>query len=624
MMRFSLAFAVLFVAVAAVSAGVYPVKTGGGKGASKHSKGGGHDNAEDDRFHMQSADGQYVFGHTTGTQGRAEIRNKDGTVTGYYSYVGDNGKVVYVNYVADQKGYRVLSNTGVPSASVTIEGDAGTKGPRAEKDFLQVFTDFTKRIKDKVVKQAGQETVDLGDGQHQIDVIDPASVYPTKEIKSISNKETDQFPDWNRVKIPSTQKPTVSIDGIEITEGQQQQGTVDPNLDNVTTQKIKGYDNDIQGSNNYDWDGAVITTETAMKNIPSYPNQPQVPTKGDRKEEYADTTTVHEVYVQEITTEIGNSKVITESPVFTNDAENNSPISKPAESIVVNDAQTTISYYDVSGKPAEGRMINREDIQLTTMGGVRQFEESSTVAAEISESVTTNNQIVQEIQEKIKTPLETDVVLTTGKPLDKESSDNVPVVTENPSDRIDLKIADAEFTTITTAVDEKMTVNTRVNTASPAEYEPKTTTFQPDVKTSDMETTTTGIQYVTEANRDDGFDFKTLEQSDVIGTTSIPNRGQSEAQEVQDIAWPEIPAVPAVPQVLVPLNPYPENSGVKNAVVKSHSANSRLVRNFNLNVDDAKSSTVNSLEEIKTTMPTNVSMDEDHSTMFYSKYFIIG
>jgi hypothetical protein len=68
-------FAVLFVAVAAVSAGVYPVKTGGGKGASKHSKGGGHDNAEDDRFHMQSADGQYVFGHTTGTQVRKDTEN---------------------------------------------------------------------------------------------------------------------------------------------------------------------------------------------------------------------------------------------------------------------------------------------------------------------------------------------------------------------------------------------------------------------------------------------------------------------------------------------------------------------------------------------------------------------
>lgn len=75
------------------------------------------------------------------------MRDKDGTVTGYYSYVGGNGKVVYVNYVADKKGYRVLSNTGVPSASVTIEGEAETKGPHAEKDFLKVFSDFTKRIK---------------------------------------------------------------------------------------------------------------------------------------------------------------------------------------------------------------------------------------------------------------------------------------------------------------------------------------------------------------------------------------------------------------------------------------------------------------------------------------------
>lgn len=68
--------AVLIVAVAAVSAGVYPVKTGGGKGTSGHSKGGAHENAaEDDRFHMQSDDGQYVFGHTTGTQVRKEIDN---------------------------------------------------------------------------------------------------------------------------------------------------------------------------------------------------------------------------------------------------------------------------------------------------------------------------------------------------------------------------------------------------------------------------------------------------------------------------------------------------------------------------------------------------------------------
>lgn len=70
---FPLQLAVLVVTVAAVSAGLYPVKTGSGKGTSSHSKGGNHKNAEDDRFHMQSADGQYVFGHTSGTQVRKKI-----------------------------------------------------------------------------------------------------------------------------------------------------------------------------------------------------------------------------------------------------------------------------------------------------------------------------------------------------------------------------------------------------------------------------------------------------------------------------------------------------------------------------------------------------------------------
>lgn len=64
-----------------MSAGVYPVKTGSGKSASKHSKGGGHDKAEDDRFHMQSADGQYVFGHTSGTQVRMDIDNHSRTAS---------------------------------------------------------------------------------------------------------------------------------------------------------------------------------------------------------------------------------------------------------------------------------------------------------------------------------------------------------------------------------------------------------------------------------------------------------------------------------------------------------------------------------------------------------------
>lgn len=79
------------------------------------------------------------------------MRGKDGTVTGYYSYAGGDGRVVYVNYVADKDGYRVLSNTGVPSASVAVEGGPveKTAGPSAaaDRDFQQVFSDFAKRIK---------------------------------------------------------------------------------------------------------------------------------------------------------------------------------------------------------------------------------------------------------------------------------------------------------------------------------------------------------------------------------------------------------------------------------------------------------------------------------------------
>lgn len=58
------------VTVVAVHAGVYPVKAGN-KGAG-HTKGesneSGQQGSKDDRFHMQSSDGQYVFGHTTGNQ----------------------------------------------------------------------------------------------------------------------------------------------------------------------------------------------------------------------------------------------------------------------------------------------------------------------------------------------------------------------------------------------------------------------------------------------------------------------------------------------------------------------------------------------------------------------------
>lgn len=81
-------------------------------------------------------------------QGRAELRTKDGTVTGYYSYISGNGQLVYVNYVADKDGYRVLSNAGVPSASVTVVANGVERKPSgSENDFQKIFSDFTKRIK---------------------------------------------------------------------------------------------------------------------------------------------------------------------------------------------------------------------------------------------------------------------------------------------------------------------------------------------------------------------------------------------------------------------------------------------------------------------------------------------
>lgn len=54
--------------MAAVSAGVYPAKTGGKGAAHAKDKGGDEPPRQDNSFHLQSPDGQYVFGHTTGNQ----------------------------------------------------------------------------------------------------------------------------------------------------------------------------------------------------------------------------------------------------------------------------------------------------------------------------------------------------------------------------------------------------------------------------------------------------------------------------------------------------------------------------------------------------------------------------
>lgn len=56
--------------------------------------------------------GTYAFGYdiddpsTRNKQFKDEERKSDGTVTGKYGWVGDNGLVYIVSYVADQFGYR--------------------------------------------------------------------------------------------------------------------------------------------------------------------------------------------------------------------------------------------------------------------------------------------------------------------------------------------------------------------------------------------------------------------------------------------------------------------------------------------------------------------------------------
>jgi len=75
------------------------------------------------------------------------MRDSDGTVTGYYSYADRDGRVVRVDYVADKGGYRVVSNSGVQSASVTVQADGGGAPAAAGSDFRKLYTDMTHRIK---------------------------------------------------------------------------------------------------------------------------------------------------------------------------------------------------------------------------------------------------------------------------------------------------------------------------------------------------------------------------------------------------------------------------------------------------------------------------------------------
>ncbi|XP_050053236.1 uncharacterized protein LOC114129516 isoform X3 [Aphis gossypii] len=615
MMRLSSAIVVLMIVAAASSAGIYPATTGSKGAALGRTKSGTNRDTSGDSFHVQSPDGQYVFGHANGEQGRAEMRDSDGTVTGYYSYADGDGRVVRVDYVADKGGYRVLSNTGVPSASVTVETEDGG-APAAVSDFRKMYSDLTRRIKSKVV-QRGQKVVDSNGGGQRPVVIDPIP-YPTEETKHSNNEEKPNFPDWNQVKMSTTQNPK---DGIEHNEGQQQhQETVDPNWDsvkittykpnvNMNTYTIKGNDNDNDNKFIDDLKNEnVITTE--MPSVPFVPIQPQVPSRGDRKGGYSDTV-FNEDNAKEITTEISNSRIGGESTAI-DDTQNNSPVTKPIS--IVNNIQTTVSYNDRPAQSTE-RSDGSLDFQ-TTISGVKQFDEYST-ASVISESATEHYQTIKENEDKIKIPSETDVLVTV-KPLQEnnESFENVPTTVET-SRQTDVQVTEnsrfsVDYTTIETAVKGKSssiptlrplyeseitssqttgvpsiadytTIETvsgqpaLVSTLRPL-YESEVTTSQTRGRVGDTETATAtdaaGIQYVTEQNNnnEDRPEFRTLEPTESIGTTIRPDFENSQ-QAQEEIVWPEIPQEP-VPQVLLPLDPYPaEDPQTKRAGVKTNRPN---------------------------------------------------
>ncbi|XP_016658199.1 uncharacterized protein LOC107883167 isoform X1 [Acyrthosiphon pisum] len=616
MMHLSSAIAVLMIVVAAASAGLYPATMGNKGAAVGRTKSTANRDTSGDSYHMQSSDGQYVFGHTNGEQGRAEMRDSDGTVTGYYSYADRDGRVVRVDYVADKGGYRVISNAGVQSASVTVQADGGGAAPAAQSDFRKLYTDMTRRIKSTVV-QRGQKVVDpIGEGQQPV-VVDPIP-YPTEETKHSNPEEKINFPDWSQVKISTTQKPT---NGIEKSEGQQQQQqeTVDPNLDSVkiTTQKsnIKGNENDGQESID-DSKSGMITTD--IPSVPLVPIQPQVPTKGDHKGEYSDTV-YHEDQAKEITTEVGNSMIGAESTVI-DDTENNSPVTKPIS--IISNVQTTVSYYDRPGQTTESTVSSDGRLGFqTTISGVKQFDEYST--AVVSESATEHYRTIKENEDKIKISSETDVLVTIKPLQDNESFENVQTTVE-PNRQTDVQTTGVLSSVDSTTIETVNGNPALVSTVRPL-YESDITTSQTGGRVGDTETATAvdaaGIQYVTEQNNnnEDRPEFRTLEPTESIGTTIRPDLGNSQ-QELQEIVWPEIPQE-SVPQVLVPLDPYPaEDLRPKNVGVKTQPNDSRPVRDYK---PDELKSAIN-VSEIETTTMI-ISNDEENGAMFnFPKYYLIG
>ncbi|XP_071451864.1 larval cuticle protein A1A-like [Hetaerina americana] len=92
------------------------------------------------QYHAQDEFGQASYGHATYNQAHSAVRDAFGGVTGAYSYVNPEGKIVETHYTADAvNGFRVASNDlpvapAVPAAPVYPE----LVGPEPVQDTPEV------------------------------------------------------------------------------------------------------------------------------------------------------------------------------------------------------------------------------------------------------------------------------------------------------------------------------------------------------------------------------------------------------------------------------------------------------------------------------------------------------
>ncbi|EDW76911.1 uncharacterized protein Dwil_GK14380 [Drosophila willistoni] len=72
------------------------------------------------QYHSQDDYGQYAYGYAGPLSSKQESRTADGTIRGSYSYRNAHGTIQTVEYIADTKGFHIISSDG-PQAKANEE-----------------------------------------------------------------------------------------------------------------------------------------------------------------------------------------------------------------------------------------------------------------------------------------------------------------------------------------------------------------------------------------------------------------------------------------------------------------------------------------------------------------------